>query len=227
MATGDILEASSAYGDTAQPRVVPFVTTIPEDAASVALAAYLRRARFYVPAGAPPHGEVSRVREFALNAVSEEWPSPTNRLDYPAASIIGAGLVPYEGAFTPSPIPGTEDLQRGTVLWKVGVAAGELQVDFWSIKRIERNAIGAQVAGLFNPRESRSGLLLEAPPEYACAPIRFLLQSTETIDTPDTVYANERRFQAMVAWDCTLLEMRRYVQISPRTKTEVCEPGSD
>lgn len=208
-------------GDTAQPRVAPYVLVPPEEAAAQALAAYLRTARLYVWAGTPALGETSRRREIAFAQVLDDWPDPTVELEYPSASVTGSGTGEHLGGFTPSPIECTWDRPAGSVVWQVGWMRGELQVDLWADSKAMRNALAAQMAGLFNPRESMSGLLLYGPETYACAPIRYLLTTAASVDTQDTVYANERRFSMRVAYDVPLLDLRAARPLQATVRVDV------
>lgn len=215
MATGDVQAATE--GDVPGAQVVHFVLLPPRMAAAEALAAYLRKQRFWVWEGSPAVDELSRQREVTLAQVLPEFPGPKTEMLYPSASISDLRGVTYPGGFTPTVMEETHDVATGTVLWCLGQAEGIFQVDFWADSIALRDALGAQIHRFFNPRESMHGVLLQMPETYACAICRYTLTGAEEIDTPESAYANERRVRCSVRWEAPLLDRRSVALISPRT----------
>lgn len=210
------------------PRQPARVLVDPRDAASFTLAQYLAEQCFYVWKGKPPFGDVSRTRPFRLRRVYFEWPDPNIRLEYPSASVVDDGEPEYQAHnLVPTPLDqDLLDLDAGTVVWKVAEAQGTFQLDFWADNVPVRTAIAAQLGGIFNPEECRSGVLLEGPKEFFCCPIRFTLLSVQRMDQPNLIYANERRLTCSVQWEAPVLDVRGAVPFQPRTALEVTEPGA-
>ena len=214
MATGDLL-----YND-GEREILKRVLVPPEDAAAEALAIYLARQKFTIHAGTPGVDELSRAREFCLEAVTTEWPKADARMAYPSATIIGGDDTVHAGGL-PVPLEQTFDDIAGTVAWHLGVASGTFQVDFWSDSIPTRQAIAARLPGLFSPSEDRAGILLELSPHYLCLAARFTLMSKGRQETADTVWAGEHRLRAVVGWEVPDVELRRARQFRMRTPTAV------
>lgn len=215
MATGDLLYS------TGQPSLPARVLIPPEDAATEALAAYLSRALFTIHAGDAPIGDLSRPRQFKLAQVGTEWPDPSKRMAYPSATIFGQDDTQIIGSGTPRAMEGLWNELEGTVPWLLGTATGTLQVDFWNDQAPTRQAIAAQLGGLFSPGENRAGIILRLSPLYLCLAGRFSLISRGRMDTPDQVWAGEHRLRAVVRWEVPEVQLRRAVRFQPRLPAHV------
>jgi hypothetical protein len=202
MATGDLLHNDGAAIKLAR------VLIPPEDAAAEALEAYLRCATFYVHAGEPPVGEISRMRNFRLAEVSTDWPAADAQMEYPSATIIGADDTQHTGSGTPRPMDELWDPFAGTVPWLLGTATGTFQVDFWSDSAPVRQAIAARLPGLFSPSEARYGILLELPPTYLSLTARYSLITKGRLDNVDSVWGGQHRLRAVVRWEAPDVELR-------------------
>ena len=219
MATGDLLHNDGGLIKLAR------VLVPPEDAAAEALAAYLRRACFYIHEGDPPVGELSRQRPFQLVSVATDWPGPTDQLAYPSATIFGGDDTQHTGSGTPRPMEALWDPFAGTVPWLLGIATGTFQVDFWADSAPVRQAIAARLPGLFSPSENRAGILLELPAHYLSLTARYSLVSKGRTDAPDTVWAGEHRLRAVVRWEAPDVELRCGKELVVQLPAEV-EPAA-
>jgi len=213
MAAGDLLY------NTAQPAHPARVLLPPDDAAAEALCRYLGRQVFYVHEGSPAVDELSRMRSFCLESVSTSWPAADQPMRYPSATILGGDDVQHTGD-SPAPIEDTFDPFDETVAWYLGEASGTLQVDFWCDSEATRQAISAQLAALFSPGEGRGGILLELGPRYLGLGGRFSLLTHGRQDTPDAVWAGERRLRATVRWEVADVVVRRAKPLTVQARVE-------
>lgn len=208
------------HGD-GQPAAPQKPILIPVDTAvRMALAAYLREVEFTVHAGTPDVCDLSRPRSFPLAQVLSDFPGPNVELVYPSASIAQPTTAIVTGGFTPSMLEDSWDPMSDTVLWFMGRCEGTLQVDFWADSIALREALGAQIAGIFNPNEGMSGVHLRLPETYASAIGRFTLITQQLFDPPDAVWAGERRLQVAVRYEAPILMRRRVRPLRPQIRHE-------
>lgn len=191
----------------------------PRAAAVRALADYLRQAVFL------KWGDEDVDTPFRLNAVREEWAEPSQTLDYPMASIIDVTPTVMDGhALTPTPLECSLDqIKSGTVLWKVAEVSQLLQVDFWCQDAPEREALAAQLPGLFAPGEDTARVVLSGHPEYFCTPVRCSLEEYQRVDNPRQVYESERRLTARIRADIDVVELRCATVLVTTVKVEAGE----
>lgn len=199
----------------------------PRVAMGETLAQYLRCAVFRVA------GKDAASRDFALEAVFPTWPDASTTLPYPCASVIESSDTFYEEYFVPQPIEeslGVWDCLVGyapdpsypkTVLWRTSEATCDFQIDFWTAALADRQAIEAELNYLFNPGQERTGVLLGGHPSYYAQPVRATLLSHRQIDEDNQVYPNERRLQAMVRCNVSVVDLRIAVLLTPQTSVEV------
>ncbi len=205
---GTVLDEDGAYP------AVAFPSLDPRQAMANTLASYIGNAQFTRDGGTGPD------TVFTLEAVFSEWPDPSQELPYPCASIIDLGKIPFDAHdFTPTPQEGTlEEFCPNTVLWKTGEAVAEFQVDYWANDKPTRQALAARLPGLFNPGESRSGVLLQGDAQYFCRRVRATLLDGERPDDEDSVYARERRQRTTVRCEIDVVQLRQAVPLQPRVQ---------
>lgn len=184
----------------------------PRAAMAQVLACYLGSSEFV------RWGGVERDSAFKLVGVLEEWPDPGRELVYPSASVIDAGATPFDDfSFTPMAMEETWNVfAPDTVLWKIGEVSHTFQVDFWTDNVGDREAIAADLPGLFSPGESSSRVVLAGSPQYYDLPVRASFVDYERIDTPSSVYESERRLLARIQCDIDVVELRCASRFAPR-----------
>lgn len=176
-------------------------------AMALALVEFLRCAEFCRWGGG---GEGENV-DFRLARIYRQWPEPDVLLDYPSASVLDSGAVPYE-AFSLVPAPLDETFNRfgeGTVLWKTAETATSFQVDFWANDEPTREAIAARLPSLFAPGEDSFGVVVEGPEAYFSRRVRLSLLSAQRMDVPASVYVRERRLMASIRAEVDEVHLRR------------------
>lgn len=179
-------------------------------AAAESLAAYLKNVIFLIAGGK------AEDTEFRLNEVLPNWPESDVALNYPAASIDD-GPAPYEAHnFTPTMQENTYNVFcPGTVLWKTGELVVDFQVDFWTNTQATRQAIAAGLPRIFNPTETRSGVLLAGHPDYFHRAVRCTLMDADRADDGDTTYDRERRLRTVVKSEIDVVHLRQVTQLAP------------
>lgn len=188
-----------------------------------ALARYLGAVTFSIWEGVPDVSELSRAREFRLVRVLPDFPGPTTELVYPSASISETVAQAYEGGMTPGVLEDSYAPETGSVLWQLGRVDGLLQVDFWADSPALRDAIAAALPGVMNPNEGMSGFYLRLPSTYASAVARYLQLTQETVDQPESAWANERRLMLTVRYTAPVLVRRAAVPLRAMVRTDVSE----
>jgi hypothetical protein len=177
----------------------------PADACSQTLAAYLLGLTFVVSGGA-----TGAARYFQLLEVLDEWPEAGRDVPYPCASLAQAGVTMLDAHnLVPTALEDTyETFGLGTVLWKLHEARVDLQADFWTNSDPDRSAIGAALPGAFSPGEDTGRVVLCGPDGYFCRPVRVCLLDMTDVDTPASVYANERRLRSTIRCELDVVELR-------------------
>jgi len=213
---GDVISQQSMMMGVARANRVD-----PSLAATKALAAYLLKAEFFIDGGS------AKDTSFFLTSVKEEWPSPTEDLNYPTASIIESGEATFDAHnLAPTPIEETIGVFDAlvcdqdwpipkSVLWKEGEISTTFQVDFFASSKPQRQAIYSRLGQLFNPSEERAGVLLEGPVDYFSLPARFTLLSAKRDDSRATAYSNEWRVRCSVQCEIDIVSLRRAVLMQP------------
>lgn len=201
--------------------IARFPLTDARSAAAEALRGYLRAARFTV------WGDKAPNREFAFNRVDRQWPESSAPLDVPVAVVLDPDSV-REDAFSFVPVPLEETFDKhepNTVLWKTAEVVMTLQLDVWVGSDPEREAVLATLPALFAPGEDQFGIFVTAPAGYWCLPVRLTLLSTQRMDTPDSVYARERRVMCTIRAEIDEVHLRCAALISVRVNVETVEPS--
>ena len=202
------------------------------DALAMTLSAFLLKLQFRVD------GVDDRDTVFHLRRVFPEWPSSRRDLPYPCASIIDAGDLQHVAHnLTPTLLEetwGQFDVMVGhttngkkrTVLMKESGARQEFQVDFWTDKPADRQAIAALLPSIFSPGEGRSGVIVEGPSLYYSRNMRFSLISSTYDDTAASASVNERRLRASVIGECDIVSLREAVEMpAPNICLSVKDPA--
>jgi hypothetical protein len=199
--TGSILLPSQAAARTGWR--VPGMDAA--DAAAETLRAYLLGLLFVVPGGA-----TGAPRTFRLLDVFGEWPEAGSAVPYPCATLSQMGPTVLEPhALGPTPLEETfEVFGPGSCLWKLAEARVDFQADFWANSDPDRSAMGAALPGAFAPGEDAGRVLLCGPPEYFNRPVRACVLDFQDIDSPDSVFANERRLRATLRCELDVVELR-------------------
>lgn len=180
MTIGDPILPASEFGHRVKNSALD-----PKTALKEILGAYLRGLEFVVSGDV---GElVTAPTSFKLEGVTTDWPDPDKELEYPSASITvpdetgleGHSLAPtaIESSWGVHDCPGVLD---GSVLWKLGELAVEMQVDFWANTIVGRDAIAARLPGAFAPGEGARRVLLEGSPLYWGLAGRYSLEASPT-----------------------------------------------
>ncbi len=174
-------------------------TMDPRNAAAAALGAYLEKVVFTVAGG----------NQFQLRDVLREWPESFEGLHYPAAAITAATEPRFAHSLTPTALEDTWNLYcPDSVLWKTSELAVEFQVDFWLNTKPERQAVVARLDDVFNPYESRAGLLLQGPAEYFGLPVRCTFLGGDRIDNSATVFNRDREYRAKILAEIDVVQLR-------------------
>ena len=189
-----------------------------QSAARRALSAYLERAVFRI------YGEDAADTTFSLTTVFPRWPNGNQEIPYPCAAFVEDEVFSYQ-ATSPYGAKLLEDTYeqfgKDTVLWRLGEERYSLQLDFFTNADAHREAIEAELGNLFMPEEGTSSIVLEGPAEYFCRPMRFTLEDASRIDTPDAMFANERRLRCVVLADVEILSLRRTVPFTPAARLQL------
>jgi hypothetical protein len=197
------------------------------------LATYLLTLEFRV-AGGDDRDTLFRLRE-----VFDEWPGSRQDLPYPCASIIDAGdlertphnLVPTILEETWGQFDNMLDYcgpgeEKTTVLMKSSGARQEFQVDVWTDKKADRQAVAALLDSIFAVDEARSGVVLEGPELYYSRHMRFSLMSSRFDDSAATASLNERRLQTVIVGECDIVSLREAREMKPPSIClEVTDPA--
>jgi hypothetical protein len=188
------------------------------NAAAETLAAYLGGVIFVIAGGK------AEDKEFRLSEVLPNWPEADVELKYPSASIDD-GPAPYEAHdFVPTMQEDTYNVFcPGTVIWKTGELVVEFQVDFWTNTEATRQAIAAGLPRIFNPTETRSGVLLAGHPDYFHRAVRCTLLDVDRNDGEDSTYDRERRLRTVVKAEIDVVHLRQVSQLAPDVILDVQE----
>jgi hypothetical protein len=195
-----------------------------------ALAEYLRCAEFVV------WGADAANTTFKLVRVTPEWPDAGTEMVYPSASLVESTDTFQEASnFTPRPMEETLGVFDGlcgngpndptTVLWKLGEASVEFQLDFWTTSIPDREAIEALLPTLFNVSQERAGLLLGGHPRYFGRSVRATLESVRRMDEENSVYPNERRLMCAVRAETDTVRLCRAALMAPTVRVEAIDPN--
>lgn len=189
-------------------------------AAAEALRGYLRAAQFTV------WGDKAPDRTFTFNRVDRQWPEPSAPLDVPVAVVLDPDSVREDPfSFVPAPLEETFDVyEPNTVLWKTAEVVMTLQLDVWVGNDPEREAVLATLPALFAPSEDQFGIFVCAPDTYWSLPVRLTLLSTQRMDTPDSVYARERRVMCTIKAEIDEVHLRCAAIASVHVNVETVEP---
>jgi hypothetical protein len=216
MGLGDLL---APVGHRRMPLASPRAMA-PRDAAAAALAEYLRKAVWFIPA-ADPADNVN----FSLSEVLEEWPNEDEDLNQPCAAITTITEECQAHNFTPTVLEDTWDqFGAGSVLWKTDEVEILFQLDFWITNKAERQAIAAGLAEYFVPEEGRWGIMLEGPAAYWSQPVRFHLHGGPMAlrqDDSDLVLGRDRKLLVRVFAQIDDLQLRRVSELDPRINLSV------
>lgn len=217
VAPGTVLLPAPPLRDPCGPAVINRIDA--RAAAVAAIAAYLRAATFMI------WGAEASDTPFQLTEVREEWPEASTVLDYPSASLIDVTPTVLEAHnFVPTPLEDTLDVfGAGTVLWKIAEVSKLLQLDVFCTSKPEREAIAAQLPGLFAPGEDASRVVLAGHPVYYCQPVRCSLEEYQRLDEPQRVFEAERRFMARIRADIDVVELRRARVLTTSVQVEAGE----
>jgi hypothetical protein len=189
-------------------------TMDPRGAAAQALAVYLEKVVFSVAGG----------HQFHFAQVLREWPESFEQLKYPSAAITSASEPRTPHALTPVALEWSwNEYAPNSVLWQTDDLAVEFQVDCWLTTKPERQAVIARLDDVFSPTETRSGLLLQAPPEYFCLPIRYSYRGGDRVDNSAAAFNRDREYRAKVLAEVPVVHLRRAVELQPLTRLEVLE----
>lgn len=198
-------------GERTYPQVGQ-LTLDPRNAMAETLRAFLRCAVFLRGGG-----DGGEDLPFQLAEVYPHWIEYGTEIEYPSASIVDAGEVPYQAHnLVPSALEDTWDRDAGTVLWKLAEAVADFQVDYWCGDDPTREAIAAALPGLFNPSEERAGVVLSGDPRYFCIPVRATLMAHQRTDDTSTAPARERRLMTRVTCEIDVVQLRKAVELKPR-----------
>ena len=214
-AQGSVLDAEEAFPVAATNSLDP------RNACANTLEGFFRCARFVRAGGTAPD------TLFRLDSIQRFWPSPQDTLCYPAASIIDTAPLPYEAhAFTPTALLDSWNVfAPDTVLWKTSEMVCDFQVDFWATDDPTREAIAARLPSLFNPGESRAGVMLQGDKRYFNRPVRATLMNHQRADTEESVYENERRLQTTVRCEIDVVHLRCAIPLRPQVTLVVEDQG--
>lgn len=172
----------------------------PKAAAAVALAAYLEKVVF-APRGGKP---------FQFIKVRTEWPESFENMKYPSGALTAATEPRLAHSLTPTALEETLDqFCPGTVLWKTSELAVEFQLDCWLNTRPERQAVVARLDEVFNPSESRAGVLLQGPEEYYDRIVRCTFLGGDRVDNSNSVLNRDREYQARILAEVDVVHLRR------------------
>jgi len=209
---------------TPVPPVARSLTYDPRTAAAEALRDYIASLTFLRAGGTAPD------TSFQLREVHEEWPEPSERLNYPAAAITDATPTPM-GAhnFTPTPLEETRHIYgENTVVWKLAEAQIDFQVDFFTDDAPSRTAIAAALPQAFSPaNDERTGVVLCGPARYLCFPVRASLVNYRRMDTEATVFPRERRLMAIVRCEVDVISLRCDTPLDPFVRVTAIGPDVD
>jgi hypothetical protein len=199
----------------------------PRNAAALAISAYLENAVFVVAGEAPEGSEEPSAgldQAFRLDKVTHVWPSGSEPITYPSASIIESGTPKYAQDLTPYPLDDTwGKYGEDTVLWHLREESVTFQIDYWCNSDPTREAIAAHIEQLFSPDEDLAGVLIEGPPEYFCLSIRATLEDVRRMDTSETTLTRERRLMTTVVADVPVVQLRRAVALEPQVHLDETE----
>lgn len=156
---------------------------------------------------------------FKLNYCNSEWPKAGQTLDYPCASLIDSGPQDYEYNFTPYALEDTCNLyEQNTVLWKTDELTINFQLDIFTggtLALDERNAIAAKISMIFNPWESRYGVVLNTTPLYFDRTVRATLINQVRTDSSASSYEKERRLTYEVRAEIDNVHLRETASLQP------------
>jgi len=205
---------------TTGPDTMPLVSTNTLDARGAAaevLAAYLRSVRFKRWGGTAPD------TEFSLETVNDEWPDSAVQFRAPCATILDEGPQLYEEhSLTPTPLEETwHRFGPNTVLWKTAEAVCRFQVDFWGVDKGTREAISAALPALFNPHETRAGIMLSGEDRYFCRNVRATLNSYQRNDNEEQVWASQRRLTIGIVCEIDVVQLRCGTALVPVVTVDV------
>jgi hypothetical protein len=222
MALGDLL---APVGLRRMPLASPRAMA-PRDAAAAALAEYLRKAVWFIPAA-----DSAENVNFSLTSVLEEWPNEDDELNQPCAAITTVTEERQAHNFVPTILESTWNTYgAGTVLWKTDECEILFQVDFWITNKAERQAIEAGLSEYFAPEEGRWGIMLEGPAAYWSQPIRYYLQRVDghkRMDDSELVLGRDRKLLVRVVAQIDDLQLRRVSELDPQIRLSVNDGPSE
>lgn len=212
----------SIVGEIPMVRVSDRMTLDPRNAVAQAIASYLLDATFYRDAGTDPLANAPTA--FQLRNVRREWPEPSEALEYPCASIIDYGAPKDEASSLTPEVMGETwgKFGEGTVLVKIAETVGEFQVDFFANDRPTREAIAAQLPGIFSPGQT-FGVTLQCSDQYfgLSARVRMLDRSRE--DASESAFVREWRLRCVVSYQVPTVDLRALPGAKFAVKVQDCD----
>lgn len=187
------------------------------DACAATLRAYLMNIEFQ-----NDHGKDLKRNKWRLNDILEGWPDSKKKLEYPSASIVPAEASDH----MVQPEAQEESLDffgQDTVLWKTSEIEVDFQVDFWTNTEADRRAVDANISRIFNPSETRNGILLAGDERFFYSIVRATLIGTEKIDDSQSSFEGERRLRTIIKCEMDVVHLRSVKQLAITPQFEVSE----
>lgn len=174
-------------------------------------------------------GDTAPDDVFRFKAVRDEWPEPSESLDYPVATVLDREDDAFDAhSFIPTALEETWGrFAPDTVLWKTSELSASLQVDVWCNDAPTREAIAARLPSAFAPGDDTGRIVLSGSDRYYCRPVRASLKSLRRMDMADAVYVRERRLVCIVRVDVDVVDLRCAVAYSPSVRLEVRDTPID